>query len=200
LRSLAPNKLLLLRSLARRRPPSLALARSQQATSLALARAPTTSFSSARSQPTTSSSRARSRQQPPSLALARRNNDLLLFARPPTPLPHSPPSQIDYGDERLCFEGICAELGQFYAELPYVKADGSSQSSQESSASDASSKAPTKGAEVLNVPDATSHWVQHNLVPALAYLLVPPKEFSEDGITVQRMALLSSLYKVFERC
>jgi len=119
------------------------------------------------------------------------------------PAPHALPqflmrlaSEIEYGDERSCFEGICGELGIFYAELPLTKAamgnaSGSSQSSSSSSESAVG--------EVLSVDEATNSFVQHKLYPALAYLLVPPKEFSEDG-SVGRMALLSSLYKVFERC
>ena len=46
--------------------------------------------------------------------------------------------------------------------------------------------------------DAKRH-VRHVLFPAFGHLLVPPKEFADDG-TVTRLADLHSLYKVFERC
>jgi len=78
---------------------------------------------------------------------------------------------------------------------------GSSQSSADSSV-----KSPPRGGgqhqgedTSLAIPEEINRFVQHKLYPALAYLLVPPGDFAEDG-TVSRMALLSSLYKVFERC
>ena len=105
-----------------------------------------------------------------------------------SPPPHGLPlfllrlaTEIDYTDEKACFEGVCSELGMFYADLPVPAA---SQTSEDA-------------AQFID-PEAAKY-VKHNLHPALSYLLVPPKEFSADG-SIKRMALLSSLYKVFERC
>ena len=49
------------------------------------------------------------------------------------------------------------------------------------------------------IDEAAKNAVKHILYPALSSLLVPPKDFANDG-TVVKLALLSSLYKVFERC
>lgn len=105
-----------------------------------------------------------------------------------SPSPHALPlfllrlaTEVDWSEEQPCFEGICTELGRYYAEIPL---------SRESSNS----------ADKLDlVDDDQKKFVQHTLFPALRYLLVPPKEFASDGSFV-KLALLSKLYKVFERC
>lgn len=96
-------------------------------------------------------------------------------------------TEIDYTDEKGCFEGICSELGNFYAELPMEERKGGEEK---------------EGASIGNnelIDESAKKFLKHTLYPAIAFLLVPPKEFATDG-TVTRMALLSSLYKVFERC
>lgn len=93
------------------------------------------------------------------------------------PCPHALPTfllrlatEIDWNDERRCFEGICTELGAFYAEIPFSED-----------------------------PESIASLVRHTIFPALSYLLLPSKEFVEDG-SVVKLANLTSLYKVFERC
>ena len=95
-------------------------------------------------------------------------------------------TEIDYTEEKGCFEGICSELGNFYAELPL----------------EYKGEKDKEGDLIGNnqlIDEGAKKFVKHTLYPAIAFLLVPPKEFATDG-TVTRMALLSSLYKVFERC
>eukprot|EP00539_Tryblionella_compressa_P008523 CAMPEP_0178755392 /NCGR_PEP_ID=MMETSP0744-20121128/12696_1 /TAXON_ID=913974 /ORGANISM="Nitzschia punctata, Strain CCMP561" /LENGTH=340 /DNA_ID=CAMNT_0020409423 /DNA_START=201 /DNA_END=1223 /DNA_ORIENTATION=- len=50
-----------------------------------------------------------------------------------------------------------------------------------------------------NEADDLNAYVQHNLFPALSYLLLPSKQLSRNGSYVV-MTKLSTLYKVFERC
>ena len=111
---------------------------------------------------------------------------------------HSPPpaglplflmrlaTEVDYTDEKACFEGICSELGTYYASLPVAGAEGGGGGGG-------------GGGEQQFIEPEAAQYVKHVLHPALSFLLVPPTEFSTDG-SVKRMALLSSLYKVFERC
>ncbi|CAJ1959038.1 unnamed protein product [Cylindrotheca closterium] len=89
------------------------------------------------------------------------------------PEPHGLPTflfrlatEVDWAEERPCFQKICEELGNYYAGVP------------------------TEGRE---------NYVQHTLIPAISYLLIPPKSVKTQGyFTV--LTKLSTLYKVFERC
>lgn len=91
-------------------------------------------------------------------------------------------TETDWSEEQPCFEGICTELGRYYAEIPTSK------------------QSANKTNDKLElIDDDEKKFVQHTLFPALRYLLVPPKDFANDGSFV-KLALLSKLYKVFERC
>lgn len=94
-------------------------------------------------------------------------------------------TEVNYSEEKPCFEGVCAELGNFYAELPLGPPIAEE------------SDKTIGNLELIDA--AAGKYLQHVIYPAISYLLMPPKEFLTDG-TVTRMALLSSLYKVFERC
>jgi len=110
------------------------------------------------------------------------------------PAPHALPlfllrlaTEVDWSDESACFEGICTELGAYYAELPVEPFNNANHTNESTNLN-----------RQLIGPDAEKI-VRHTIFPALSYLLVPPKDFSSDG-TVVKLALLTTLYKVFERC
>lgn len=118
-----------------------------------------------------------------------------------SPVPHALPTfllrlatEVDWTEERPCFEGICTELGMYYAEIPYgtenVIEEGGSEGNQERPESET----------IDLVDDVAKKFVQHKIFPALSFLLVPPKNFASDGKSFVKLALLSKLYKVFERC
>ncbi len=114
-----------------------------------------------------------------------------------SPSPHFLPgfltrlaTEVDFEEERPCFEGICTELGTYYAEIPHpehqpISVEGGTKPEQK------------KPLELID--DQGKKFVQHTLFPALRFLLVLPKEFGKDG-SFSKLALLSKLYKVFERC
>ncbi|XP_066903081.1 DNA mismatch repair protein Mlh1 [Halyomorpha halys] len=79
---------------------------------------------------------------------------------------------VDWKEEKACFEGICRETAKFYC---YV--------------------------DTLNEYEGHNwKWtLEHILVPALKKTLLPPKHFAEDG-TMLLLTSLPDLYKVFERC
>jgi DNA mismatch repair protein MLH1 len=96
-------------------------------------------------------------------------------------------TEVDWAAELPCFQGICTEIGSYYAELPVA-------SSAECFPEAQSSK---KNMELIE--DEAKSYVRHILYPAIAHLVVPPKDFAANG-TVLKLANLTSLYKVFERC
>lgn len=93
------------------------------------------------------------------------------------PEPHALPlfllrlaTEVDWSEERQCFQGVCLELAAFYAELP---------------------------AEADNV--VLQAHVQHFIFPAITSLLVPSAALVKDG-SLSTLTKLSKLYRVFERC
>lgn len=80
-------------------------------------------------------------------------------------------TQVDWTREKHCFHGVCKELGNFYAMLPH----------------------DSNGNGELN------SYVQHQLFPALSYIMLPSKNLTKNGHCT-KMTKLSTLYKVFERC
>ena len=132
-----------------------------------------------------------------------------------SPSPHALPlfllrlaTEVDYTEERRCFEGVCTELGAFYADVPY-NLDRPEETTDDAMAYNSMPLAEAKAApeseekddrkEKPLIDEAAKNAVKHILYPALSSLLVPPKDFANDG-TIVKLALLSSLYKVFERC
>ena len=126
------------------------------------------------------------------------NDDLQLVGLPilldgHSPSPHAVPifllrlaTEVNWDEEEICFANICAEIGSFYAEIPLEQAN------MDDVADDAD------GSKTL-VDEVTEKYARHVLFPALSYLLVPPSEFADDR-AIMKLALLPSLYKVFERC
>jgi DNA mismatch repair ATPase MutL len=96
-------------------------------------------------------------------------------------------TEVDWTSEKPCFHGICKELASYYSELPLVDSD-------ESSTND-----DTAYTKIILIEDEAKLYVKHTLFPVISHLLVPPKEFATNG-TVIKLANLTSLYKVFERC
>eukprot|EP00559_Dactyliosolen_fragilissimus_P008828 CAMPEP_0184857214 /NCGR_PEP_ID=MMETSP0580-20130426/2371_1 /TAXON_ID=1118495 /ORGANISM="Dactyliosolen fragilissimus" /LENGTH=871 /DNA_ID=CAMNT_0027352679 /DNA_START=548 /DNA_END=3163 /DNA_ORIENTATION=+ len=111
-----------------------------------------------------------------------------------SPAPHAIPlfllrlvTEVNWNDELECFQGICTELGNYYAEIPFTLDDKENTNQDKEDIED------------FLVSDKEKKIVQHTIFPALAFLLVLPKKFASNGYVV-RLALLSKLYKVFERC
>jgi DNA mismatch repair protein MLH1 len=109
------------------------------------------------------------------------------------PSPHGLPTflhrlatETDWTEERPCFEGVCTELGRYYAEIPIPDPDVLSEE-----------KSDTKKMELIS--EEEKKFVQHTLFPALRFLLVVPEELATDG-SFCKLAVLSKLYKIFERC
>ena len=96
-------------------------------------------------------------------------------------------TEVDWTAEKPCFNGVCRELASYYSELPVSD-------SGESASVDISAN---KNIELIE--DEAKAYVKHTLYPVISHLLVPPKEFASNG-TVIKLANLTSLYKVFERC
>ena len=140
-----------------------------------------------------------------------------------SPPPHALPlfllrlaTEVDWTTERPCFHDICTELGNFYAEIPFDldpsneedtecqsnvgSSDvGDSGETSTSTISSAGLETDAKRTTSALVDQAAKHFVKHTLYPATSFLLVPPKDFANNGAVV-KLAVLSSLYKVFERC
>jgi DNA mismatch repair protein MLH1 len=95
-------------------------------------------------------------------------------------------TEVNWTSELPCFQGICTEIGSYYAELPLTD-------SEQNSTPDSANKS------IELVEDETKSYIKHMLFPAFSYLCIPPKDFVENE-TIVRLANLNSLYKVFERC
>lgn len=144
------------------------------------------------------------------------NNVLMLTGLPILLEGHSPPphalplfllrlaTEVKWMQELPCFDSICVEIGTYYASIPHKEntemgkknADNLKEDEKQIGTNDG--KNLNSGEEPL-INDVEKKFVQHCLFPAISYLLLPPKEFASDG-TVVKLALLSKLYKVFERC
>lgn len=101
-----------------------------------------------------------------------------------SPPPHGLPvfllrlaTEVDWTEEQACFQGICRELGAYYAQVPLDDQNDDSK----------------------NHNNSIHHLIQHCLFPAISYLLLPPKRFCKDG-SICQLTALPVLYRVFERC
>lgn len=109
------------------------------------------------------------------------------------PCPHALPlfllrlaTEVNWEEESSCFKDICTELGAFYAQLPYDDDD----EEEDASSSKESNKL---------IGDEADKRIRHILYPAISFLLVPHKDLADDG-SIVKLAMLPSLYKIFERC
>lgn len=105
-----------------------------------------------------------------------------------SPSPHALPiflsrlvTEVEWTSEKTCFEGICTELAAFYAQISPLESQRYSDDS------------------IKTLNDNQKKYIQNTLYPAIRHLLVVPKDFATDG-SFYKLALLSKLYKVFERC
>jgi DNA mismatch repair protein MutL len=131
------------------------------------------------------------------------DNDLFLVGLPVLLDGHSPPphalptflmrlaTQVNWSEERSCFQAICTELGIFYAELPFDESNPNTQPQ--------SNDLGNKWKLTTMIDKVALDCVKHRLYPAFPVHLSSPKEFATDG-TVGKLATLPNLYKVFERC
>jgi DNA mismatch repair protein MutL len=106
-------------------------------------------------------------------------------------------TEVDWDDEADCFQGICMCLAQFYASIPYDEDTPEQPTTISKDDNDANVNEPHTH---LRLADGVmENFVKHTLFPSICYSLIPPKTFATDG-SVTKLAMLSSLYKVFERC
>ncbi|CAI9115041.1 OLC1v1015875C1 [Oldenlandia corymbosa var. corymbosa] len=128
-------------------------------------------------------------------------------------------NDVDWDDEKTCFETVAAALGNFYAMHPpmlpnpfgegmqFYKKRVASKSpklgeSSKSAAEDEGMECETDD-ELLS--DAQNAWaqrewaIQHVLFPSMRLFFKPPTSMATNGTFVQ-VASLEKLYKIFERC
>ncbi|KAJ3286074.1 DNA mismatch repair protein [Borealophlyctis nickersoniae] len=110
-------------------------------------------------------------------------------------------SEVDWDEEKRCFETFSRELAAFYAVEPPVEpeVDRSAADVPTESAADPGSTS-TDAASPLSKEAAEYRWmIEHVLFPAFQKHLVAPQSMAENG-TVLQLANLPDLYRVFERC
>ncbi|KAI8986896.1 DNA mismatch repair protein MutL [Trametes punicea] len=103
--------------------------------------------------------------------------------------------QVDWTEERACFDTFLRELAHFYVPEPLLPDETAG---QESTESESGKKAETGDLETADAVKATLWQIQHVVFPAMArYLMAPKKLLDRD---VVQIADLPDLYRVFERC
>jgi DNA mismatch repair protein MLH1 len=102
-------------------------------------------------------------------------------------------TDVDYADERTCFEGVATALAVYYARLP-IEEEDMGQPQQEPISSLQQKKLASRA-----VGSRGLHILRNQVLPGLKQHFLPPKEFADDGTVVQ-VAALEHLYKTFERC
>ncbi|WCJ44195.1 DNA mismatch repair protein MLH1 [Euphorbia peplus] len=125
-------------------------------------------------------------------------------------------NDIDWDDEKKCFEAIAAALGNFYAMhpplLPNPSGDGlefykrkPSNNLEDEAATDTGKDPVEDEMEHELLSEAETTWaqrewsIQHVLFPSMRLFFKPPTKMATDGTFVQ-VASLEKLYKIFERC
>lgn len=132
-------------------------------------------------------------------------------------------NDVDWDDEKVCFQTIAAALGNFYAMhtplLPNPSGDGlefykkkkpvtNSEDAGNSSRDTASIGTDVEMEDEFEhqlLSEAETAWaqrewsIQHVLFPAMRLFLKPPTSMATNG-TFVRVASLEKLYKIFERC
>lgn len=129
-------------------------------------------------------------------------------------------NDIDWENEKSCFQGISAALANFYALHPptlpnpsgdnfqFYKKRRSSRNPQDEGNSSNSLVDDVVIKEQIDhelLAEAENAWaqrewsIQHVLFPAVRLFFKPPTSMATDGTFVQ-VASLEKLYKIFERC
>ncbi|KAK9167725.1 hypothetical protein Scep_002916 [Stephania cephalantha] len=124
-------------------------------------------------------------------------------------------NDVDWEDEKNCFQTIAASLGNFYAMHPpllpnpeseeglrfykKIKQPGASEDPQKDSNDLEDDQDHELRSEAKTAWDQRDWCIQHVLFPSMRLFLKPPKSMANNGTFVQ-VASLEKLYKVFERC
>ncbi|XP_039124068.1 DNA mismatch repair protein MLH1 isoform X1 [Dioscorea cayenensis subsp. rotundata] len=122
-------------------------------------------------------------------------------------------NDVDWEDERECFQTISAAIANFYAMHPPILPNPSGSGIQfYKKTKDQTSYDLTTSANIEEdiidqdlLAEAETTWaqrewsIQHVLFPAMRLFLKPPKVMATNGTFVQ-VASLEKLYKIFERC
>ncbi|GMH31332.1 hypothetical protein Nepgr_033175 [Nepenthes gracilis] len=124
-------------------------------------------------------------------------------------------NDVDWEDEKNCFQAISAALANFYAMhppmLPNPSGDGLQFYKRKTdNEGNSSEKLEGKAAEEDEIEkellaEADTAWaqrewsIQHVLFPSMRLFLKPPNSMATNGSFVQ-VASLEKLYKIFERC
>ncbi|KAL3638678.1 DNA mismatch repair protein [Castilleja foliolosa] len=125
-------------------------------------------------------------------------------------------NDVNWDDEKICFQTIAAAIGTFYALhpplLPKPSGDGlqfykkvPSDNPDETMASTSTGDVKEDEIEHELVLEAESAWaqrewsIQHILFPSMRLFLKPPNSMATNG-TFVKVASLEKLYKIFERC
>ncbi|XP_057974528.1 DNA mismatch repair protein MLH1 isoform X2 [Malania oleifera] len=103
-------------------------------------------------------------------------------------------NDVDWEDEKICFQAIAAALGNFYAMHPPLLPNPSEDGvvNEDEIENELLLEAETAWAQ--------REWsIQHVLFPSMRLFFKPPTSMSTNG-TFIRVASLEKLYKIFERC
>ncbi|XP_010543732.1 PREDICTED: DNA mismatch repair protein MLH1 [Tarenaya hassleriana] len=125
-------------------------------------------------------------------------------------------NDVNWEEEKDCFQGVAAAIGNFYALhpplLPNPSGDGiqfyTKKKNNGSSQENPNSGGDVEMEEILEdnlLSDAENAWaqrewsIQHVLFPSMRLFLKPPTSMASNG-TFVKVASLEKLYKIFERC
>ncbi|XP_072981652.1 DNA mismatch repair protein MLH1 isoform X1 [Typha angustifolia] len=125
-------------------------------------------------------------------------------------------NDVDWENEKECFETVSAVLGNFYAVHPPILPNPSGSGIQfykknmDKTTSVENVENRLANSDEVDVDhellaEAETAWaqrewiIQHVLFPSMRLFLKPPKSMAQDGSFVQ-VASLEKLYKIFERC
>ncbi|KAI3464318.1 hypothetical protein Pfo_020981 [Paulownia fortunei] len=124
-------------------------------------------------------------------------------------------NDVNWDDEKICFQTIAAAIGNFYAFnpplLPNPSGDGLQFYKRVPSGTPEEGNASTSAEDVKEeiehelLLEAESAWsqrewsIQHVLFPSTRLFLKPPTSMATNG-TFIKVASLEKLYKIFERC
>ncbi|XP_073285917.1 DNA mismatch repair protein MLH1 isoform X2 [Primulina huaijiensis] len=124
-------------------------------------------------------------------------------------------NDVEWEDERTCFQTIAAAIGNFYAFHPpllpnpsddglkFYKRDSSDGHEMRDTTKNSDSVKEDIDHELLSEAEnawAQREWsIQHVLFPSMRLFLKPPTSMATNG-TFVKVASLEKLYKIFERC